>query len=337
MRATDRRRIGRSGLETTLLGFGTAPLGDLYERLPEPQAMAAVAAAHEAGVRLFDTAPLYGHGLAELRLGALLRQTRRQDVLISTKIGRVFHPRRAGEGPPTGGYVGALPFTATYDYSYDGAMRSLEHSLLRLGQDRIDILLIHDVDVWTHGNALIDQRFSEAMSGAYRALDDLRRQKVIGAIGVGVNESEMCARFARAGDFDCFMLAGRYTLLEQGALDDLFPLCADKGIGILLGGVFNSGILAGGSAYNYSAAPPQVVDRVQKIEAVCRAHAVPLPTAALHFAAAHPVVSSLVIGAVKPEEVTRNAAALEAKVPAALWADLKAAGLLRADAPVPIT
>lgn len=333
MQSIDRRPLGRSGLLTTRLGFGSAPLGDLYERLPPDQAMATVAAAWQAGVRFYDTAPLYGHGLAELRLGAELRRHRRDDFLLSTKVGRVYRP---GADPGrSGGYVGALPFTAAYDYSYDGAMRSLEQSLLRLGVDRVDILLIHDVDVWTHGRDAIEQRFAEAMNGAYRALEDLRRQKVVGAIGVGINEADLCARFARAGDFDCFMLAGRYTLLEQGALDDFLPLCVEKGIGILLGGVFNSGILAGGTAYNYAAASPAVVARVEALRRVCAAHGVPLATAALHFAAAHPAVASLVLGAVRPEEVQANAAALAHAVPAALWSDLRAAGLVRADAPVP--
>lgn len=335
MRAFDKRPLGRSGIMTTVMGFGTAPLGDLYDILDEDQAHATVRAAYDAGIRLFDTAPLYGHGLAEHRLGSILRQKPRDHYLISSKVGRVYRPRGPGEAWDGAGYKGGLPFVPTFDYSYDGAMRSVEQSLLRLGTDRLDILLIHDVDVWTHGRESIDQRFGEAMEGAYRALDSLRSQKVVGAIGVGINESDMCHRFARAGDFDCFMLAGRYTLLEQGAMDAIFPECERRNIGILLGGVFNSGILAGGKAYNYKEAPLHITALVRRIEEVCTAYGVSLAAAALHFAAAHPVVSSLVLGAVKPDEIRRNTVAFDAVIPPALWSDLKSEGLLRRDAPVP--
>lgn len=331
------RRLGRSGLAVTTLGFGGAPLGDLYARLDEASAVATVETALAAGVTLLDTSPLYGHGLSEHRIGAALRRSGRKDVVISTKIGRVALPF-AGRGDGSG-YLGGLPHGMRFDYSYDGAMRSLEQSALRLGVDRLDIVLIHDVDVWTHGQDMIEQRFSEAMDGAYRALDDLRSAGAVRAIGVGVNEAGMCERFARAGDFDTMLLAGRYSLLEQPGLASFMPLAQEKGIGLMLGGVFNSGILAtgpvAGAKYNYRPAPPEILARVGAIEAVCTRHGVPLRRAALQFPLGHPAVASLVMGAVRPEEVADQAAELAAPVPAALWTELKAGGLLGADVPVP--
>jgi D-threo-aldose 1-dehydrogenase len=331
------RRLGRSGLAVTTLGFGGAPLGDLYARLDEASAVATVETALAAGVTLLDTSPLYGHGLSEHRIGAALRRSGRKDVVISTKIGRVALPF-AGRGDGSG-YLGGLPHGMRFDYSYDGAMRSLEQSALRLGVDRLDIVLIHDVDVWTHGQDMIERRFSEAMDGAYRALDDLRSAGAVKAVGVGVNEAGMCERFARAGDFDTMLLAGRYSLLEQPALASFMPLAQEKGIGLMLGGVFNSGILAtgpvAGAKYNYRPAPPDILARVAAIEAVCTRHGVPLRRAALQFPLGHPAVASLVMGAVRPEEVADQAAELAAPVPAALWTELKAEGLLGADVPVP--
>jgi D-threo-aldose 1-dehydrogenase len=232
-----------------------------------------------------------------------------------------------------------LPHRAVVDYSYDGTMRSVEQSLLRLGTDRLDLLLIHDVDVWTHGADAIEDRFREAMAGAYVALDRLRSEGVVAGIGIGVNEAEMCVRFAQAGSFDTMLLAGRYSLLEQPALAHFLPLAVRQGIAVLLGGVFNSGILAtgavAGAKYNYQDAPPQILAKVKEIERVCAAHGVALPTAALHFALGHPAVASVVLGAQNPIEVERNVAALASQVPSALWSDLKAQHLLDADAPVP--
>ena len=328
------RPIG--GLRPSLIGFGGAPLGDLYAHLDEAMAQDTVAAALAAGIALIDTSPLYGHGLSEHRIGAALRRVKRESVILSTKVGRWMRPG----APKTdgSGYAGGLPHPAVIDYSYDGAMRSLEQSLLRLGTDHVDILLIHDVDVWTHG-AMMEQRFAEAMEGAYRALDRLRAEGTVKAIGVGVNEAAMCERFARAGDFDVMMLAGRYSLLEQGALDGFLPLALEKGIAVMLAGVFNSGILATGAMpgahYNYKPAPPEIIARVARIEAVCAAHDVALPQAALAFAAAHPAVATVVLGAVTPAEIERNVALVARPVPAALWSDLRAEGLIPAHAPVP--
>ncbi|HEV8501468.1 MAG TPA: aldo/keto reductase [Casimicrobiaceae bacterium] len=331
------RPLGRTGIDVSALGFGCAPLGELYARIDETVAQAALRAAFDAGITLFDVAPLYGHGLAEHRLGAALRAFGRDGVVVSTKVGRVMDPRAPRDGGS--GYAGGLPHRAAFDYSYDGTLRAIDQSLLRLATDRIDIALIHDVDVHTHGREGVDARFAEAMEGAYRALVELRRAGAVRAIGVGVNEAEIAARFARAGEFDCVLLAGRYTLLEQGALDDFLPLAAQRGMGVMLGGVFNSGILASGAVagakYDYRDAPPEVIARVRRIAGVCAAHGVALPVAAVRFALAHPAVSTLVLGAVTPDEVLRNVRALAQPVPAALWPDLVAAGLVRGDAPLP--
>ena len=256
---------------------------------------------------------------------------------MSTKVGRRMDPRSPrGSGS---GYAGGLPHAAIFDYSFDGTLQAIDQSLLRLGTERIDIALIHDVDAHTHGRGALDRRFAEAMEGALPALSRLKREGVVRAVGIGVNEADIAARFARAGDFDCVLLAGRYTLLEQPALDDFLPLAAQRGIGVILGGVFNSGILATGpvadARYDYRMAPRDVLERVRRIAAVCSAHGVPLPAAALRFALAHPAVAAVVLGAVSPVEVERNRAALSQSVTAGLWAQLVGEKLLREDAPVP--
>ncbi|MFE0756829.1 aldo/keto reductase [Inquilinus sp. NPDC058860] len=333
------RPLGKSGVPVTQLGFGGAPLGDLYQKLPDAQAIQTMAKALELGVTLVDTSPLYGHGLSEHRFGQVLRPRPRDSYVLSTKVGRVFVPPGRG-GVDRGTWAGGLEFNPVFDYSYDGAMRSFEQSLMRLGISSVDILLIHDVDIWTHGSrAAYEQRLQEALAGAYKALFKLREEGVVKAIGVGVNEVEACMRFAEGGDFDCFLLAGRYTLLEQTALDDFLPLCQRRNIGIMLGGPYNSGILATGAVpgarYNYKEAPPEILERVARIEAVCRRHGVPLPAAAIQFPLAHPVVASMIPGAVKPEEVERNHALIATPIPAEFWAELKREGLVREDAPVP--
>jgi D-threo-aldose 1-dehydrogenase len=332
-----RRVLGRTGLEVSALGFGTAPLGDLFTHLDDATTIATAERAFELGINLLDTSPHYGRGLAEHRCGTAIRRVPRQEVVLCTKVGRwmdAFHAPNDASG-----FVGGQPHRAVIDYSYDGTMRSVKQSLLRLSTDRLDLLLIHDVDVWTHGAEAIEDRFREAMTGAYVALDKLRGEGVVAGIGIGVNEAEMCVRFAQAGTFDTMLLAGRYSLLEQPALTQFLPLAEKQGIGVLLGGVFNSGILATGAVpgakYNYKDAPPDVLAKVTKIQRVCDAHGVALPTAALHFALGHPAVASVVLGAQNPQEVERNVAALASPVPSALWADLKAQNLLDRDAPVP--
>jgi D-threo-aldose 1-dehydrogenase len=329
--------VGRRGLTVSALGFGGAPLGDLYAKLDEGVARATVAAALDAGITYFDTAPLYGHGLSEHRLGSVLRGVQRDSIVISTKVGRWMDPR--GPGGDFSGYAGGLPHRAIIDYSFDGALRSIEQSLLRLGTDRIDILLIHDVDAWTHGPDAVEQRFGEAMNGAYRALARLREEGVVKAIGVGVNDAGICVRFAREGDFDVMMVAGRYTLLEQPALETFLPLAEERRIAVLLAGVFNSGILATGAVpgarYNYGPASPEILDRVARIEKVCRAHGVALSHAAMVFPLGHSAIASIVLGAVSPEEVRRNAAAFATPIPPALWSDLKDERLLAREAQTP--
>ncbi|MCP3476408.1 aldo/keto reductase [Bradyrhizobium sp. CCGUVB1N3] len=271
-----RRTLGRTGLQASVLGFGTAPLGDLFLKLDDQTAIAAAERAFELGVNLLDTSPLYGYGLSEHRCGTALRRVAREDVVLCTKVGRWMDAFHSPDN--RSGFVGGQPHKAVVDYSYDGTMRSVEQSLLRLGTDRIDLLLIHDVDVWTHGAAAIEDRFREAMTGAYVALDKLRSEGVVAGIGIGVNEADMCVRFAKAGTFDVMLLAGRYSLLEQPALKEFLPLALEQGIAVLLGGVFNSGILATGAVkgakYNYQDAPPQVMARVAEIQRVCEAHRV---------------------------------------------------------------
>ena len=337
--ALPRRQLGRTGLNVTILGFGTAPLGNLFVRIPDDVAIATVERAFGLGINLLDTSPLYGRGLAEHRCGTALRRVERRDIVLCTKVGRWMDPFHLPDD--MSGFVGGQPHRAVFDYSYDGTMRSVEQSLLRLGTDRLDLLLIHDVDVWTHGRDTIEQRFREAMEGAYVALDRLRGEGVVKGIGIGVNEADMCVRFAKAGSFDTMLLAGRYSLLEQPALAEFLPLAQQQGIGVMLGGVFNSGILATGAVrgakYNYRDAPAEIFDRVGRIERVCAAHNTALPTAALHFALGHPAVASLVLGGQAPQEVERNVVALSAKVPAALWRDLKTEHLLDAAAPVPVS
>lgn len=333
-----RRTLGRTGLEVTVLGFGSAPLGDIYEVLDDATAIATVETAARAGVTLFDTAPLYGQGSAEHRVGTALRRRPPGSFVLSSKVGRVLSPAPAGR-IRTSRYVGGLEFNVTNDYGYDAAMRSHEASLQRLGLPKVDMLLIHDADAWTHGPVEGPKRYAEAMGGAYRALEKLRSEKVIRGIGIGVNDPVYAARYLTEGDFDCMLIAGRYSLLEQPALAELLPIAARKRVGVVLGGVFNSGILAtgpiAGARYNYTPAPPEILEKVGRIERVCRAHGVPLATAAMHFCLGHGAVSSLALGAVAPAEVERNVAAMATKVPAALWADLKAERLLEPAAPTP--
>lgn len=336
---TTRRRLGRNPLTVSQFGFGTAPLAGFRTTIPEADAVATIDAAHAAGIRLFDTSPYYGYGRAEMRLGSALRDRPRGDLVVSTKIGRWMTPVPRGQ-TIEGMRQGGLNFYPTFDYSYDGVRRSLDQSLLRMGMDRVDIVFIHDVDFWTTQDRLVlEARFAEAMDGAYRALADLRSQGVIGAIGVGLNEAAMSARFVRAGDFDCVLLAGRYTLLEQGALDDFMPLCERRGVGVVIGGPLNSGILATGARqgakYDYNDAPKGVMNRVARIEAVCARHDVPLAAAALQFPLAHPAVAAIIPGAVSREELAANLAMMRHPIPAGLWEELRSLGLLDTRAPVP--
>jgi D-threo-aldose 1-dehydrogenase len=339
MKPGDTRVLGKSGLALTQIGFGGAPLGNMYRSFSDTQAEATVRACHDAGIRLFDTAPLYGFGLSEHRVGAALRDKPRDSFVLSTKVGRLLKPGH----PDTldhGQFEGSLPFAEVYDYSYDGVMRSVEDSLQRIGTYRIDILLVHDLDVWTHGSEQArDERVEAFMSGGYRAMVKLRDEGTIKAIGGGVNETAACQDLALRGDFDCFLLAGRYTLLEQAPLDGFLPLCEQRNIALLIGGAYNTGILATGAVegayFQYAPAPLEIMERVRRIEAVCARHDVRLPTAALQFPLGHPAVASVVVGTRAPAEVAMNLEVFQPDVPADFWAELKTEGLLRADAPTP--
>ena len=328
--------IGKTGIAVTRLGFGTAPFGNLLQQASEPALHQATAAALGGGVRYFDTAPFYGHGLAEQRTGETLRGVERSRFVLSTKVGRLLkpNPQAKTEGP----FAGILPFDVVYDYSYDAAMRSFEDSLQRLGLASVDIALIHDINRRWQGDKL-EQRYGEAMKGAYKALAKLRSEGVVKAIGVGVNDIDILMRCTRDGDFDCFMLAGRYTLLDQTALPELLPECARRGIGILLAGPYNSGILATGAqpgaTFWYSEAPPEVMDRVRRIEAVCARHKVPLAAAALQFPLGHKALASVVAGLRSAEEVNQALSWMRLAIPSEFWRELRQENLIDPAAPLP--
>jgi D-threo-aldose 1-dehydrogenase len=328
------RRLGRVGLELTPAGLGGAPLGNLRTAISDAQSADLVAAAWETGTRYFDTAPAYGNGLSETRLGQSRESLPRDAFVLSTKVGCGLTPGMPDPGP----WAETPPYRMTFDYSYDGALRQFESSLKRLRTDHIEIAFIHDVDVAHHG-ASQPGLFAEAMSGSYRALLELREQGVVRAIGVAVNEADVCMAAAEQGDFDCFLLAGRYTLLEQKPLTDLLPLCEERHLAVVMGGVFNSGILATGARegalYNYQAATPQVLDRVAKIETVCGRYRVPLAAAAVQFPLGHPAIASVILGARHRGQQAANHAALAHPIPGELWSALKAHGLLAESAPTP--
>ena len=323
----------------TELGFGSAPIGNLYRAVSDRDADATMDAIWKAGGRYFDTAPLYGLGLSETRLNRFLRSKKRSDYVISTKVGRLLDVCGPSERTGIGKFFDTPSRKERFDYTYDGVMRSLEASLERLGLDFVDILLVHDCDVFTHGSeAARDAHLKTLMSSGYRALMKLRDEKVIKAFGAGVNEWQACQMMAEQGDFDLFLLAGRYTLLEQeGSLNSFLPLCEKRGIGIILGGPYNSGILASGAVkgamYNYDPAPKHIMERVARIEAVCKRHRVKLPEAALRFPLTHPSVVSVIPGAVGPKQVALNLKTLARKIPKALWKDLKSEGLMDHRAP----
>jgi D-threo-aldose 1-dehydrogenase len=338
MNRITRRKFGRTPLMVTDMGFGAAPIGNFLRPISEEVSGAMVQHAWDAGMRYFDTAPLYGHGLSELRLGQNLRWKTRDEFVVSSKVGRLLKPapRASIDFTP---WVDAAPFTFRFDYSYDGAMRSLEDSLQRMAIERIDIAFIHDCDVFTHGVPQQKIYFKQAMEGAYKALLKMREQGVVKAIGFGVNEWQVCHEALKQGDFDGFLLAGRYTLLEQDSLDEFLPLCEKRNAAVVIGGGLNSGILATGAIpgakYNYSPAPAPILEKVKKIEAVCAEHNVPLPAAALQFLLAHPAIVSHVPGTRTVQQMEQNIAWISHPIPKEFWQDLKRKDLLRGDAPVP--
>jgi D-threo-aldose 1-dehydrogenase len=363
---TSRNRIGSTNVEVTPLGLGTVPIGGLYEPVPDAEANALVRRSYELGIRLFDTAPQYGSGLAEVRLGATLPELPRDQIVVSTKVGRLLRPitfatktrrvlaesirsgdvrrlagdaakvvRRLARGssgvdvqlgaPFDRGQAALEPY---YDFSYDGVMRSVEESLKRLRLDRVDMLYIHDPD----------HHYSAAIDGAFRALDRLRADGTVGAIGVGMNQTAMLVRFAREAPFDCLLAAGRYTLLDQEALVELIPECERRGISLIVGGVYNSGILADptpGAMFNYERAPGSVLERAQRMQAVCARHGIPLMAAAIQFPLGNPVVAAVLTGVRSVAEIEQNVAMFKVEIPDAVWQELRSEGLLPTAAPTP--
>lgn len=326
-RTGDQAEIGRTGLMVSRLGLGGAPLAGLYSGVSDAQAARVVNTYLDYGLGFIDTAPLYGSGVSETRLGAALSERVRNAFVLATKVGRLLVPDPdrdqdvwSDDLPPVG---------PVFDYSYDGTLRSLEESLERLGLDRVDILHIHDPD----------NHYEEAMKGSYPALVRLRDEGVIRAVGVGMNQAKMLARFAVEGDFDCFLCAGRYTLVDHTALKRLLPLCEERKISIIVGGPYNSGILAQGAVdgakFDYRKAPAQIMERVRRIEAVCGRHGTPLKAAALQFPLAHPAVAAVIPGARSPEEVDENVQMAGFEIPSDFWAELREEGLIPDDAPTP--
>ncbi|WP_145103628.1 aldo/keto reductase [Cereibacter sediminicola] len=335
----DFHRAGRP-LRFTRLGLGTSPLGNLYRAISNAEAQALLERAWASGVRYFDTAPLYGYGLAEERLGRFLADKPRSEHVVSTKVGRLLRPVEPGEKRDGLGKFFEVPERKEwFDYGYDGVMRSLDASLGRLGLDRVDMLFVHDLDLFTHrSQEALEARLAEFMQGGYRALVELRDQGVIAAFGAGVNEWQPCQWLAERGDFDLFLLAGRYTLLEQEALESFLPMAEERGIGIVIGGPYNSGVLATGprpgSFYDYRLAPQAVLDRVAQIHTICERWGVRMFEAAFQFPLRHPAVLSVIPGAQSVTEVMENRIAADAELPEGLWQDLKEAGLLHPLAPV---
>jgi D-threo-aldose 1-dehydrogenase len=321
--ALQRRSIPGTRVQLPVLGFGTAPIGNLYRQVQEQEALDAVSAAWAAGVRHFDTAPHYGLGLAERRLGAALAGQNRKDYVLSTKVGRLLRPNPAPAGRDTDGFDVPDDLVRVRDYSRDGVLRSIEESLKRLGTDRIDIVYTHDPDDY----------WNEALNGAVPALSALRDEGVIGAWGAGMNQAEMLHRFVTETDINAIMLAGRYTLLEQGAADELLPACLEREVAVVNVGVFNSGLLsksrpAADATYNYQSAPRELLDRANQLAEICEAHGTTLPAAAVAFPYQHPAVTSVVLGMRTPAQVQQNLDLISQTVPQALWDELRDRGLI---------
>jgi len=321
-------RLGQSNLHVTRLGLGGAAFAGLYADVSEVMASDAIHRARALGINLFDTAPEYGHGKSEARTGRALASYARESYVLCSKVGKLLAPEEVSKvvSPE---FVNPLPFRLVNDYSYAGVMRSVEESLIRLNKERLDVLYIHDPD----------EHYADAMKGAYVALHRLRREGVVAAIGVGMNQAEMLVRFAQEGEFDCFLLAGRYTLIDHTGLNELLPLCVQKGISVVIGGPYNSGILATGAIrgakFNYIDAPPDVLEKVRQIELVCARYSIPLRAVALQFVLGHPAVVAVIPGSRSADEVEENYRLLECPIPAELWTELKRQNLLPEDVPVP--
>jgi D-threo-aldose 1-dehydrogenase len=329
-----KKPLGKSGLEVTVASYGGGSLGNFYRRITNAEAVAVLDAAWDAGIRYFDTAPLYGRGRSERRLGAFLDEKPRDSYVLSTKVGRLMVPAK-GNTEQDGIFFDPAPFNTEHDYSYGGIMRSFEHSLQRLGLDRIDIVYVHDIGPWFHGdkNAMYMHQFKEGRG--LEALEELRRNGDIKAYGLGVNEVEACLDCLDYGHPDAFLLARRFTLLEHDTAKPLLDRCAQESVSIIVGGVFNSGILATGAVagahYNYAEATPEVLALVRRLEAVCERHGVQLSAAALQFPFIHPAVTSVLLGSGTVSSLQRNVEGLRATIPAEFWRELVQEGLLEAE------
>ena len=331
------KTLGKSGIKISPIGFGGATLADLNTKLNDIECYKTLEKASNSGINYFDTAPLYGYGLSEHRLGNFLKTLNRDQFILSTKVGRYMTPADPDKIDRLI-FKSTLDFSPNFDYSYDGVMRSFEQSLFRLGLSKIDICLIHDVDGVTHKEE-VENRFKEAMNGAYKALEKLKSEKVIKAIGVGLNESYWCKKFAESGDFDCMILAGRYTLLEQGGLTEFLPLAKKKNIGIILAGVFNSGVLIKGvtkdSTYDYAKIPNHIIEKYNAINEVCNDFNVPIAAAAIQFSNAHSAISTLLLGMDYPEQVQENLNLFNFKIEKEFWLTLLEKKLIDPESPIP--
>ena len=334
------RSVGSTNVRVSEFGLGTAPLGDLFTALQEDDAQAILQTAWDNGVRYYDTAPFYGYTKSEHRLGWFLRQQRREDFVVSTKIGRIFKavPDTTGFAPEF--WSAPLPFDLHFDYSYDGIMRSWEDSLQRMGLSKVDMLLIHDLDLWFNKTEeRVQYWLSQLYTSGWRALEELKSGGQIGAIGAGINENGMMPRFLNTVPLDFFIVALPYTLLDQEVLDHEFPLCQEHGVGVVIGAPFASGILATGpvegATYKYAPATPEILEKTRRIEEVCETHGVSLRAAAIQLPLAHPLVAAIIPGAIRTDHVTSNIADYRCDIPASMWAQLKAEDLIRADAPTP--
>lgn len=325
------RQIGNTNVKVSTLGIGGAPFGGNFADVDRGDAVGVVSTGFEAGLNYVDTAPFYGFGRSERAVGDAIRG---RNYVLSTKVGRLLAPG-AHPDPSDTGMNEPLPFHPVYDYTYDGVMRSFEDSQQRLGLDQIDILLAHDIGEMTHGAADNARHFADLEKGGYRAMDELRSNGDVQAIGLGVNESAVCMSALDIGNWDTFLLAGRYTLLEQGPLNDLIPACQARGTTLICGGPFNSGVLVGRDMWNYGSAPAGIVDRVKRIESICADNNVDVPVAALQFPLAHPVMSSVIPGAKTMAEFEQILNWASQSTPQQLWSDLRAAGLIQDGAPVP--
>ena len=334
------RKVGKSNQSVTELGFGTAPLGDLFVHIPEVDAQQILQAAWDGGIRYYDTSPFYGYGKSEHRLGTFLRQQPRDEFVVSTKVGRVFRPPADPRQVDPTFWADSLPFDFSFDYSYDGIMRSFEDSLQRLSLNRVDMLLIHDLDDLFHlSEEAIAACLTQLYSSGWRALDEMRRGGVIQAIGAGINRAHMMPRFLDLVDLDFFIVAMPYTLLDQEVLDGIFPRCQEENVGVVVGAPFASGILATGptadARYAYEPATEDILEKTRRIQTICQRHDTPLGAAALQFLLAHPLVAAIIPGALEAGHVTANVDWVGREIPNALWSELKFEGLIREDAPSP--